>query len=123
MNHLLAMASYEVEDTERFPKAVFSKIIKSNMGPLKYWMYTSRITTSSEGKQFAEMMAKIFSLPPSSAGMERIFSTAGLVQSKLRDRLGIEKVGRLVNVSRILSASSGQDGVTGLEEYELKRKN
>ena len=31
MDHFLAMASYEAEDTERFPKAVFSKIIKSNM--------------------------------------------------------------------------------------------
>ena len=93
MDHLLAMVSYEVEDTERFPKAVFSKTIKSDMGPLKYWMFISRITTSSEGKHFfAEMMAKIFSLPPSSARIERIFSTAGLVQSKLRNRLGIEKV-------------------------------
>ena len=32
----------------------------------------------------------------SSAGVERIFSTFGLVQSKLRNRLGNEKAGKLV---------------------------
>ncbi len=32
----------------------------------------------------------------SSAGVERVFSSFGLVQSKLRNRLGNEKAGKLV---------------------------
>ena len=44
------------------------------MRPLRYWMYTFRVTTLLEEKQFAEMMDKKLSLPPSSTGIGGIFS-------------------------------------------------
>ena len=88
------------------------------MGPAKYWSYLAKVTPAAGPKIFADMMAKVFTLPPSSAGIERIFSTAGLVQSKLRNRLGVEKVGRLVGVSRLLSILGAESGqrVDSLEE-------
>ena len=49
----------------------------------------------------------------SSAGIERIFSTAGLIQSPLRNRLWLEKVGRLVTVSRLFVLNT-----TRVEEAE-----
>ena len=112
-----AMAAFEIEDTSVFPMLAFTKSIKDKMEPGKYWSYVAKVTSAGP-KMFADMMVKVFSLPPSSAGIERIFSTAGLVQSKLRNRLEVEKVGRLVGVSRLLSlnAESGTHALDSLEE-------
>lgn len=117
-SYIHSWAAYETEDTTCFPKVAFSAAVKA-MSPQKYWAYVAKITADiSGGKTFATMMAKIFVLPPSSAGIERIFSTAGLVQSKLRNRLSVEKVGRLVSVSRILSIAdkTSGPGISDLEE-------
>ena len=39
----------------------------------------------------------------SSASIERVFSSFGLVHSKLRNRLGVEKAGKLVFLHKILN--------------------
>ena len=39
----------------------------------------------------------------SSAGVERIFSTFGIVHSKLRNRLGADKAGKLVFIYKLLN--------------------
>lgn len=118
-----AMAAYEMKDESVYSKLAFSPTIKERMEPAKYWNYIARVTTAAEPKKFADMMAKVFALPPSSAGIERIFSTAGLVQSKSRNRLGVKKVGRLVSVSRLLSMNDKDKGSQvnqeGLEEEFL----
>ena len=44
----------------------------------------------------------LFSLVPSSAGIERIFSTMGHVQTDLRNRLNPEKVKKLAFCNRLL---------------------
>jgi hypothetical protein len=41
----------------------------------------------------------------SSAGVERVFSSFGLVHSKLRNRLGIAKAGKLVFLFKLLNKS------------------
>lgn len=41
----------------------------------------------------------------SSASIERIFSKFGLVHSKLRNRLGVEKAGKLVIIFRVLNTT------------------
>ena len=103
---MFAMASYEMEECDIFPKITFSKDLKK-LTPNKYWSYVSNISINDDAKKFSNMMARIFSLPPSSAGIERLFSAAGLVQSKLRNPLSSEKVGRLVKVSRLLLIKEG----------------
>ena len=104
MDHLLAMASYEVEDTEHFPKAVFSKIIKSNMHSLKHRVYFQGHYLI-RGKTICrnDFLSSLFFC------WDRDDFLNSWPCSKLRNRLGIEKVGRLVNVPRVLFASSGQD--------------
>lgn len=42
----------------------------------------------------------------SSAGIERLFSTFGLVHSKLRNRLGTEKASKLVSIIRTLNSNN-----------------
>ena len=107
---LRAMASYEAEDATLYKAAVFRKDIKA-MPASNYWGYVGKVCTDSEVRQFADTMQRIVALPASSAGIERIFSQAGLVQSKLRNRLSVAKVGKLVKVARLL-------GVTGTGEAE-----
>ena len=107
---LQAMASYETEDATLYKTAVFRKDIKA-MPASNYWGYIGKVCTDSEVRQFADTMQRIVALPASSAGIERIFSQAGLVQSKLRSRLPVAKVGKLVKVARLL-------GVTGTGEAE-----
>ena len=41
-------------------------------------------------------------MPASSAAIESIFSTFGLIQTKLRNKLGIQKCGKLVFCYRML---------------------
>ena len=63
-------------------------------------------------------------MPPSSAGLERIFSSFGLVHTKLRNRLGNERVSKLVKVyaairdsnSSSSSSSSSSDNLDIIEE-------
>ena len=43
------------------------------------------------------------SMLTSSAGVERIFSTFGIVHSKLRNRLGAVKAGKLVFIYKLLN--------------------
>ena len=80
-----AMAAFEIEDTSIFPKLAFTKSIKDKMEPGKYRSYVFKVTTAVENTTFANLMAKVFTLSPSSAGIDRISSIAGLVQSNLQN--------------------------------------
>ena len=44
----------------------------------------------------------------SSAGIERVFSPFGLVRSKIRNRLGVEKASKLVFLDRVLTMVYGR---------------
>ena len=48
---------------------------------------------------------QLFTARASSAGIERVFSTFGLVHSKLRNRLGTQKAGKLVFMYKVLNTS------------------
>ncbi|CAH1106712.1 unnamed protein product [Psylliodes chrysocephalus] len=52
---------------------------------------------------FLEMCSKLLTAVASSAGLERIFSTFGLVQSKLRNRLGTDKAAKLTFIFKFLN--------------------
>lgn len=49
------------------------------------------------------LVTKLFTASASSAGVERIFSSYGLVHSKLRHRLGIQKSSKLVSIFKSLN--------------------
>lgn len=112
-----ALIAFETEDTTVFPSITFSKAAKKSTAP-RYWAYVAKICDDAEGKKFADMMHRIFLLPSSSAGIERIFSKAGLVHSKLRNRLHLTKVGRLVKVARLLRVAKGMGEGTALPNLE-----
>lgn len=47
------------------------------------------------------------------AGIERLFSSFGLVHSKLRNKLGTEKAAKLVAIMRALNQHSSGEEVEG----------
>lgn len=61
------------------------------------WWRQLRNDISTEMYDLVEML---FTAAASSAGLERLFSTYGMVQSNLRNRLGMQKCAKLVTVFR-----------------------
>lgn len=58
---------------------------------------------------FLDLMLQLHSACASSASLERVFSSFGLVQSKLRNRLGMQKAQKLVFCYRMLRGVSELD--------------
>jgi hypothetical protein len=47
-------------------------------------------------QKFCQLAIRVLSCPTSSAGLERMFSSFGLIHTKLRNRLGNQRVMKLV---------------------------
>lgn len=54
------------------------------------------VTRKEDSRNFLDFVTNVFSCVTSSAGLERLFSSYGIVQSKLRNKLGVEKCAKLV---------------------------
>ena len=98
-NFAVVLAAYEIKDTTMFPDIVFN-ISMINMSASKYWNYIGQIANLEPVKRFCIMMRAIFCCLPSSAGIERLFSSVALVHTKLRNRLSNDRVAKLVRVYR-----------------------
>lgn len=94
----MVLAAYETEDATIFPKAAFNSL--SALSPIKYWEYIRKISKYEPVQKFCSMMMAVSACPPSSAGIERLFSSAALIQTKIRNRLSNKRVQKLVHVSR-----------------------
>ena len=96
--HIAYMAGFEVQDTKLYPKILFNSELRRVLTPTKYWQWARKVCTVKEAKDFCEFMENLFSCLASSAGLERIFSSCGLVHTKLRNRLLNERLIKIVNV-------------------------
>lgn len=82
---------------------MFNQSVIHDLPAHKWWkvMSTRSRCNNEESKHdMCIFFSKLHSCPASSAAIERIFSTFGLVWSKLGDRLGAEKVEKLVIIYR-----------------------
>ncbi len=84
-------------------KESFSKVTCKVEDFVKAQMITGQIT-----KGIGDLALMLFDLPPSSAGIERAFSSLGYVHSDIRNRLGQEKATKLAFIMRMLH-SEGKD--------------
>ena len=66
--------------------------------PLSWWKLIPSISSA-----FSRYITGLLTAINSSASIERVFSSFGLVHSRIRNRLGIEKAGKLVFIFRILN--------------------
>ena len=82
-----------------FKAYMFQEDVLKSVTPLAWWMSQSdRIS-----EEMLALALKILGAKASSADVERIFSTFGLVQSEVRNRLGTTKSGKLVFMYKLLN--------------------
>jgi len=79
---------------------LFNENVVLKIKPLTWWSALEKNLT----KEMNDMVKQLFTSCASSAGIERIFSTYGIVHTKLRNRLGIEKSAKLVSVFKSLNS-------------------
>src|SRR5271155_1305598 len=75
-----------------FPQFMFQENVIQTVSPLGWW----KSQADRLNQKTNEAVIQLLTATASSAGVERVFSTFGLVHSNLRNRLGIEKAGKLV---------------------------
>ena len=89
-----------------FDKAyLFESSVISHLTPCSWW----RALKGNIDISVIEDICGLLNGVASSASVERIFSTFGLVHSKLRNRLGIEKAGKLVFLHKVLNKDYHED--------------
>ena len=104
----MVLAGYETKDESLFPELAFSHSL-SKLSPAKYWQYLSTLTDVQDVKRFCMLMRRVSSCQASSAGIERLFSSNSLVQTKLRNRLSNAKVAKLARVYRGLGQAKAEE--------------
>ena len=67
------------------------------------------IRKSSVPKEFTDIALQLLNAPSSSASIERVFSSFGLIHTKVRNRLGNEKASKLVFCYRMLRGTEELD--------------
>lgn len=82
-----------------FPQSYFSPGATS-VAPVSWWLAISRSAPLPEG--FIQLVTQLHTAIASSSSIERVFSSFGLVHSKLRNRLGNDKAAKLVFCYRML---------------------
>ena len=82
-----------------FKAYMFQEDVLKSVTPLAWWMSQSdRIS-----EEMLALALKILGAKASSADVEHIFSTFGLVQSEVRNQLGTTKSGKLVFMYKLLN--------------------
>lgn len=67
----------------------FKDLVVSNANTMSWW------ETLTVPDEFLAFIKRLMTAVTSSASIERVFSTLGLIHSKLINRLGVEKAGKL----------------------------
>ena len=67
-------------------------------------------TSQTVNYELCNLAIKLSTMPASSASIERVFSNFALIQTKLRNRLGLEKAAKLVTCYRYLRGNHDMDG-------------
>ena len=94
---LVALGAYKAKDKIVFPGSLLQLTGKAK-DRRYYWQYLESSVADQGAKKFCILMRSLLTCPASSAGLERLFSSFGLIHTKLRNRLGNEKVAKLVKV-------------------------
>ena len=91
-------------ETNPFPQHMFEESFIKKVDPRVWWLCI-RKQYKNVNPKLSELAPLLLKLPSSSASIERIFSNFSLIQTKLRNRLGLEKAAKLVTCFRELRGS------------------
>lgn len=109
---LVPFLAFKIQDRQIYPSSMFVDDVIKSFSPAQWWNILGKRSTNENVKAFCKFLNGLCSCPANSASLERVLSTCGLVWSKLRNRLGCEKVQKLVKVHRFLNNKQE------LNEYE-----
>ena len=94
------MLTYKTTDAEYYPPSMFSEDVLNMFPSAKWWNFMAIRTKKRNNlpSDFCKFNSNLLSCPASSAVIEQIFSTFGMVWSKLRNCLGPDKAVKLVKI-------------------------
>lgn len=106
--------AFKIRDPDYFDPHMFRDEILKNFSGFKWWSYiklrlnekrshSTEVFMLDHMIEFCAFLCKLHSIPGSNAGLERIFSKFSYVWTKLRNRLGPEKVDKLVKIHKRLN--------------------
>lgn len=73
------------------------------------WWYCVKTSCKGVSEEICDLAVQLLRFPASSAAIERVFSNLGMIQNKLRNRLGIDKAAKLVACYRELRGGTELD--------------
>ncbi|XP_050805718.1 uncharacterized protein LOC127049204 [Gopherus flavomarginatus] len=88
---------------ERFKKYMFADDVLKKVTPVNWWKSLKHLDSET-----VEMIISLLTTVASSASVKRIFSSFGLIHSKLRNCLGPEKTGKLVFLFQIMNKQENE---------------
>lgn len=105
---------FKIKDFDYFDTFMFRDEVLKNFSGFKWWSYikvklnekkvrSAQLPMLDDIISFCSFLCKLHSIPGSNAGLERIFSKFSLVWTKLRNRLGPDKVDKLVKIHKMLN--------------------
>jgi hypothetical protein len=100
--------SFLPED-ELYPRSFFAPQVISKLDPVSWWKSLKKVTKTLKIQELGNIMTHLLSCPASSALVERVFSSFGIVHTKLRNRLGVERAAKLVFCYCMLRGGSTND--------------
>lgn len=116
VDFLLPATSVTTDDSKYFfPQFQDEKIYKESE-PFEWWQNASR-KNLPDG--MLTLIKEIFTLPPSTANIERDFSTLGQIFSDNRSNLDIERASKLCTVSNSLKIHDGRKSRTTKRKFDL----
>jgi hypothetical protein len=79
-----------------------------HVDPRSIWREYARPHGDPAGEALADFALRLFAIVPNSAAVERLFSKFGLIHTKLRNRLGADKVRKTTIVAGDIASKYGQ---------------
>lgn len=92
------LVNYKAEASP-FKSFMFQQNVLDSVKPLDWW----KSHADHLNQETVSVVHQLLTATASSAGVERVFSSFGLVHSNLRNRLGIEKAGKLVFLFKLMN--------------------
>jgi hypothetical protein len=78
----------------------------NGISAFQWWAAMNSSMEDSLPIGFADLAQKLMTLPASTSGMERCFSTMGSIMTDTRNRIGVEKTSKLCAVNRHLNGKN-----------------
>ena len=91
-SHVVTLSAFDAESSP-FPQAYFNAGAIESVKPDIWWRGMRRYGVPDT---FIDIAIQLLTSPASSASIERVFSSFGIVYSKARNRLGNDKAAKLV---------------------------